>query len=60
MYICDYKSNKLGPAPRFYSQAHMSEKMREARYDLQYLIYTVATHRYLASRLGGRYAYDGG
>ena len=60
VYIADYKSNKLGPAPRHYDATHMSAAMRASRYDLQYLIYTVAAHRYLGSRLGSRYAYDDG
>ena len=59
VYVVDYKSNMLGKAPRHYDQAGMSEKMREARYDLQYLIYSVAAHRYMAARLGDAYAYDG-
>ena len=32
--------------------------MREAGYDLQSLLYTVALHRYLDHRLGADYDYD--
>jgi exodeoxyribonuclease V beta subunit len=59
IYVLDYKSNLLGKAPRHYDQHSMAEKMREARYDLQYLIYSVAAHRYMAQRLGSDYQFDG-
>jgi len=50
-YIADYKSNYLGPAPEDYRQEKLAEAMGEHRYDLQYLIYTVALHRYLGTRI---------
>lgn len=59
IYVLDYKSNTLGKAPRFYDRPPMDIAMQEHRYDLQYLIYTVAAHRYMQQRLGNRYAFDG-
>ena len=56
-YIADYKSNYLGPGFDYYRLAQLSRAMKEHRYDLQYLIYTVALHRYLDSRIDG-YDYD--
>ncbi len=56
-YILDYKSNYLGPDFYSYTPDRLQEAMQEHRYDLQYLIYTVALHRYLKVRLA-RYDYD--
>lgn len=56
-YIADYKSNYLGPDFADYRLASLQEAMLEHRYDLQYLIYTVALHRYLGSRITD-YAYS--
>lgn len=50
-YIVDYKSNLLGDQRRFYSRDNMQQAIRSHRYDLQYLIYTVALHRYLKNRM---------
>ena len=60
VYVLDYKSNTLGKAPRFYDHDSLHAAMRESRYDLQYLIYSVAAHRYMQQRLGARYAFDDG
>jgi exodeoxyribonuclease V beta subunit len=60
VYVLDYKSNTLGKAPRFYDKANMTNAMHESRYDLQYLIYSVAAHRYMQQRLGERYGFDNG
>jgi exodeoxyribonuclease V beta subunit len=60
IYVMDYKSNTLGKSPRFYDNAAMQLAMQDSRYDLQYLIYSVAAHRYMKQRLGSRYAFDGG
>lgn len=57
VYLVDYKSNHLGNALRDYGEAGVSEAMIEHRYDLQYLIYTVALDRYLAGRIPG-YDYE--
>ena len=50
-YVVDYKSNWLGPAPDDYAPPALDAAMRERGYALQYLIYLVALHRYLALRL---------
>jgi exodeoxyribonuclease V beta subunit len=60
LYLADYKSNRLGAAPHFYDRPHLDAAMREQRYDLQYLIYTVAVDRHFRRRLGSRWAFDGG
>jgi exodeoxyribonuclease V beta subunit len=54
-YLADYKSNHLGDRVQDYGPAGMTEAMTDHRYRLQYLIYTVALHRYLARRVP---AYD--
>ncbi len=56
-YIVDYKSNLLGDSRRFYNRESMQKTIRSHRYDLQYLIYTVALHRYLKTRIPG-YQYE--
>jgi exodeoxyribonuclease V beta subunit len=50
-YIADWKSNYLGPRVADYSPGKLRQVMRDEDYALQYLIYTVALHRYLALRL---------
>jgi exodeoxyribonuclease V beta subunit len=52
-YIADYKSNHLGDHLQDYGPRQIGEAMAAHRYDLQYLLYTVALHRYLACRLPG-------
>ena len=56
-YILDYKSNWLGPTPADYGPEALAEAVRAGGYPLQYLIYLVALHRYLATRLPG-YDYE--
>ncbi len=56
-YLVDWKSNYLGPAVADYGQPQMAAEMRHHSYPLQYLLYTVALHRYLALRLPD-YDYD--
>jgi exodeoxyribonuclease V beta subunit len=56
-YVVDYKSNHLGNRLADYSPAGLRHAMRRHRYDLQYLIYTLALHRYLRLRQP-RYGYD--
>ncbi|RTZ67162.1 MAG: exodeoxyribonuclease V subunit beta [Aquificaceae bacterium] len=46
-YVADYKSNSLED----YDEASLFEAMAHAHYYLQYLIYSVALHRYLQKRL---------
>lgn len=50
-YIIDYKSNHLGYDFACYENDAMKQAITEHRYDLQYLIYTLALHRYLSLRL---------
>jgi exodeoxyribonuclease V beta subunit len=50
-YLADYKSNHLGSHAADYSPDRLQVAMLEHRYDLQYLIYTVALHRFLAGRI---------
>ncbi len=56
-YIADYKSNHLGDQTQDYHSDSLKVAMQQHRYDLQYLIYTVALHRYLKQRLPD-YDYD--
>ncbi|THB79311.1 MAG: exodeoxyribonuclease V subunit beta [Desulfobacteraceae bacterium] len=56
-YILDYKSNFLGDTPDHYSGDILDHAMASHHYSLQYLIYTIALHRYLAWKMPG-YDYD--
>lgn len=56
-YVMDYKSNYLGKTPLFYGRETMLAAMLEHRYDLQYVLYILALHRLLKSRLKD-YDYD--
>ncbi len=56
-YLADYKSNFLGDDPANYQQEQLKTAMLDHRYDLQYLIYTVALHRFLKGRVQN-YAYE--
>ncbi|HBO37829.1 MAG TPA: exodeoxyribonuclease V subunit beta, partial [Pasteurellaceae bacterium] len=56
-YLLDYKSNLLGGQPQDYNQSALARIMTEHHYDLQYLLYTLALHRYLQNRLPD-YQYD--
>lgn len=57
-YVIDYKSNFLGYLPQDYQAEKLAKTMGQFRYDLQYLLYTLAVHRYLSSRLGENYNYE--
>ena len=50
-YVVDYKSNWLGPKPGDYAPEALAAAMHAGGYTLQSLIYLVALHRYLATRL---------
>jgi exodeoxyribonuclease V beta subunit len=50
-YLVDYKSNWLGAESAAYRRDCLAEAMARESYLLQYLIYTVALHRYLRLRL---------
>jgi len=46
-YVCDYKSNYLGDSVSHYEPALLRQNIESHNYDLQYLIYSLALHRYL-------------
>ncbi|WP_445773657.1 exodeoxyribonuclease V subunit beta [Shewanella sp.] len=52
-YIADYKSNHLGDKFSDYSESAMAQAINSHRYNLQYILYTLALHRYLRLRLPG-------
>jgi exodeoxyribonuclease V beta subunit len=56
-FVADYKSNWLGASDEEYTKSAMDEAIRTHRYDLQYVIYLLALHRLLKSRLVD-YDYD--
>jgi exodeoxyribonuclease V beta subunit len=56
-YILDWKSNHLGDSALHYGAAPLQAAMDAHAYRLQYLLYTVALHRWLQRRLPG-YRYD--
>ena len=50
-YIADYKSNHLGDDFECYEFKHLIQAMMDHRYDLQYILYSLALHRFLKIRL---------
>lgn len=56
-YIVDWKSNQIGRTPESFEAAGLHAEMAAHGYYLQYLIYTVALHGFLARRLAN-YDYD--
>ncbi len=56
-YVVDYKSNHLGDGLEAYHHAKLPKAMAESHYVLQYLLYTVALHRFLQQRLP-EYSYE--
>lgn len=56
-YIIDWKSNHLGDSAADYSQQRMQDAIAEYRYDVQYMLYILALHRQLSTRLPD-YDYD--
>ncbi|MBS0876964.1 MULTISPECIES: exodeoxyribonuclease V subunit beta [unclassified Tatumella] len=50
-YLLDYKSNWLGADSSAYTPQAMQQAMTDHRYDLQYQLYSLALHRYLAHRI---------
>ncbi len=50
-YVLDYKSNHLGDNAAAYETRAMEKAMLEHRYDIQYVLYTLALHRLLKLRL---------
>ncbi len=57
MYLLDWKSSQLGDDPDCYHRSRLLPVMARSGYILQYYIYTLALHRFLAQRLPG-YAYE--
>jgi len=56
-YLADYKSNFLGASLNDYSEENLKRAILDRRYDLQYLLYSIALHRYLSQRIPG-YVYE--
>ncbi len=56
-FLVDYKSNHLGSARPEYSRERLVRVMADDQYMLQYHLYTVALHMYLAARIP-EYSYD--
>jgi exodeoxyribonuclease V beta subunit len=56
-FIVDWKSNWLGNRLEDYSADAIREEMRRQHYFIQYHLYTVALHKYLALRVPG-YDYE--
>ncbi len=50
-YILDWKSNALGTSIQDFSADNIRMEMKDHNYYLQYLIYSVALHKYLQQRL---------
>ncbi|MDX2505184.1 MAG: exodeoxyribonuclease V subunit beta [Gammaproteobacteria bacterium] len=50
-YIVDYKSSHLGNRFENYDPVTLEKNIRDNYYDLQYLLYSLALHRYLKTRL---------
>ncbi|WP_250510955.1 exodeoxyribonuclease V subunit beta [Caballeronia sp. GACF4] len=49
-YVADYKSNWLGPDDSAYTTERIRAQMLRSRYDLQFVLYTLALHRLLKAR----------
>lgn len=54
-YVLDYKSNWLGADDHAYTLDAMTDAVLEKRYEVQYVLYLLALHRLLRSRLGDGY-----
>ena len=57
-YLIDYKSNYLGNTYDKYIQDFMQMAVSRHNYDLQYLIYCLALHRFLRRKISD-YSYEG-
>jgi exodeoxyribonuclease V beta subunit len=55
--VCDYKSNRAGQYAGAYNELALRQIMLQKRYDLQAVLYCLALHRLLRSRLA-HYDYD--
>jgi exodeoxyribonuclease V beta subunit len=56
-FVVDYKSNRLGTAFDDYAPPRLAREMAESHYILQYHLYCVALHRFLAQRVPA-YGYE--
>jgi len=54
-WILDYKSNALGENDGAYDQATLERAVCQHRYEVQAILYLLALHRLLQSRLGSAY-----
>ena len=60
-YIADYKSNRIGYRMDDYKPERLEAEIFNRRYDLQYLLYTLALHRHLKNRISDyNYEHDFG
>ena len=50
-YVVDYKSNHLGELFAHYVGEPLEQAMSSHHYHLQYLLYSLALHRFLATRI---------
>jgi exodeoxyribonuclease V beta subunit len=50
-YVADYKSTHLGDSSRDYNTEKLHENNQHHLYDLQYLLYSLALHKYLKQQL---------
>ena len=50
-YVCDYKSSHLGDDFSDYNQQALRGNIEKNYYDLQYLIYSLALHRFLQQKI---------
>jgi len=57
-FVLDYKSNHLGHTAEEYLPQALEIAINDHRYDVQYLLYTLAVHRLLKHRLGSDYDYQ--
>ena len=56
-YVIDYKSNFIGSSVPAYSYEAVARNMLEHCYDVQYLFYSLAMHRFLKTRIEN-YSYE--
>jgi exodeoxyribonuclease V beta subunit len=56
-YVIDYKSNFMGTNATAYSEKAVASNMLEHCYDVQYLFYSLAMHRFLKTRIEN-YSYE--
>lgn len=54
-WVLDYKTNYLGASAQAYTPQALEQAMLHHRYDLQAMLYMLALHRLLKTRLGTRY-----